>query len=223
MKDIIVEHDQLISTMQEEVRDKICESFRMGCSVAQISRALMCHTFQFAYRIVQIDRQIGNAPTRYTPRFVPEKLLGTFRAVKHSFPKWAISHHFDIAQADKALAGPPAKGDNFSIMVHQALKNDFRFLYDELYRGAPPKGQIRRFDHTYTQRKSLQVLWREDLDCYRAHVPEMPEVWAVGETPDMAFRAIKFTFNLRRQVLRLNRLIAAQEKLRSRKRIAVWE
>lgn len=223
MKDIIMKHDQHIMAMKEEVKDKVSEAFRSGCSVAQISRALMCKTYQFAYRIIQTERLIGNAPTRYKPEFVPEKLLGTFRTVRFSFPKWCVSHDFDIPRADRALAGLPASDDRFAARVHQALRNDFKYLYEELYLGESPRGQLKSFDRNDPEGKSLSISWRDDLDCYFAQVPEMPEVWAVGETVENAFRSVKFVFNLRRQVVRLDKLIVASRRLNQREKIAVWE
>lgn len=221
--EIIVQHGLNVASMRDEVHDKIVEAFQIGASIAQISRSLMSNSFQFAYRVIQLERLIGNAPTRYHPQFVPEKLLGTFKTVKHSFPKWAISHHFDISRADKALARVPRSDDQFGLKVHQALRNDFRYLYQELYMGAPPKGQVIIPGHRRDAQTSLKISWREDLNCYVAQIPEMPKIWAPGETIDIAFRALKFTFKLHWQVFRLNNLIREYRQKTETKKIAVWE
>ena len=196
-----------INNLVERERDLYGLAYKKGLSVAFICRTLAFDNWERVYKVLRQQRLVPLLPTRqrYT---IPAILDGTFRKVKHSFPKWCASYGFDLQKAANAVnAGPYDAKDQYSQKVLAALKDDFHNLYLGLYESK------NIFDMKFTD---YDESTRSNYSChinsigpghYEASIPEWPEMCAEGTCWDSALANLKTVFNTKRRIFKLEAMV----------------
>lgn len=196
-----------IRELESRERCLIVSAYKEGYTVADISRCLGFSNFERVYAVIRSERLIGLLSNRYSIVIHP-KLAASLKLARHSFPKWCNSHGFEIYTAAIALKSLPNAADPFSCKVHAALKNDFCFLYEEIFHGA---SAVIRYANAYDETKRSKygfiMEWNEDSSDYNAFIPEYPEISARGDSWDSALLSLKQVFNLNRRITKLQMMM----------------
>jgi hypothetical protein len=197
-----------IRALESQERHLIVSAYKEDYSIAEISRCLGFSNFERVYAVIRSERLVGLLSNRYSIEIHP-KLAASFKLARHSFPKWANSHGFEIYSAATALKSLPNDDDVFTYKVHAALKRDFCNLYSELFHGT--SAVIRyanKYDETKRSKYGLIMEWDQISSEYRAFIPEHQEIEARGDSWDSALLGLKQIFNIKRRILKLEMLIS---------------
>ncbi len=209
-----------LENLNERERDLYLICYGKGLSVAFICRSLAFDNWERVYRVLRFNKVVPLLPTRqnYT---IPPVLDGTFRKIKHSFPKWCACHKFDLAKAEYAVnTGPYDAKDPYSQKVLAALKDDFHNLFLRMYETSNIFDmKYNDYDDSMRSRYDCNIRWIESEAVYVAEIPDWPGMRAVGTCWDSALSHLKMIFNVKRRIFKLEAMAKHGKNWKNRVKI----
>lgn len=200
-----------VEELEEMLNNRIIESYSLGYSVVEITRALRKSSVDFVHSLL---RETGYIPvmarSEYRRKYdINHRMEDAFRKKGFSFGRWCLGWEFDPTSAAIDLKIVPAEGEVTA--AHTALQRDFPDLFFSIYGGSRPRREKKK-TKTSTPPPSLKIDWKDDMKQYVATIPEHPIVETFGSDWDEAYYDIKIAYRLLGYILRLNVLIADHAK-----------
>ena len=196
--------------LEEMLNNRIIEAYSLGFSVVEITRALRKTSVDFVHSLL---RETGHIPAMARSEYrrhydIDQRLVVAFRKKGFSFGRWCLGWKFEPMSAATDLKIKPEEG--LVITAHSAIRRDFPEVFSIIYGGRVPRKAKRR--RSSMQPPSLRMDWNAELKKFIATIPEYPLLEIVGCDWDEAFYEIKSALRLQEYIMRLNRLIADEEK-----------
>ena len=199
--------NEQIKKMERKEKDLYVTAYREGYSVLVIGRLL---GFDNMGRIYTVLRDKGVvAKLAKSQRFsLPVELESTFCKIKLSFAQWCNSWDFDPKTAEKAIKLGHWEATNPEHReVLDGLKYDFHNLYLQLYEIGNELDRKYPSDRGCGPKYTLHVEWDDEESGYVARIVELPDIFAYGATWDAALAELKYLYNVKRRIKKLENLI----------------
>lgn len=199
-----------INQLEQLEKDLYVQAFNSGCSIVMIGRTLGFDNMGRVYRVLREYGAVSKLAKnqRYE---LPVVLEATFCKIKMSFAQWCNSHGVNAKVAEIAIKlGHWETKDPEHRHVLGALKSDFHNLYLDLYGIGNELDRRYPADRPASPRHSLLIEWSYEDDGYLASIPQLPEIIGYGATWDSALAELKYLYNVKRRITKLEELITGQ-------------
>ncbi|MBV5340047.1 MAG: type II toxin-antitoxin system HicB family antitoxin [Deltaproteobacteria bacterium] len=199
--------NELINKLERKEKNLYVTAYREGYSVLVIGRLLGFDNMGRVYRVLREANAVAKLPKGQRPS-LPVRLEATFCKIKLSFAQWCNSWDFEVKTAERAIklghwdAKLPEHRE-----VLDGLKYDFHNLYMQLYEIGNEFDRKNPADRGPGPKHTLLIEWDDDEGGYIASIPELPDIVAYGATWDAALAELKYFYNVKRRIQKLEDLI----------------
>lgn len=200
--------NERINKLERKEKDLYVTAYREGYSVLVIGRLLGFDNMGRVYTVLR-DKGVV-AKLAKSQRFtLPVELEATFYKIKLSFAQWCNSWNFEAKTAEKAikLGHWDAKSPEHREVL-DGLKYDFHNLYMQLYEIGNEFDRKYPADRGPGPKHTLHIEWHDDEGGYIASILELPEIVGYGATWEFALAELKYLYNVKRRIQKLENLIS---------------